>query len=82
MNNFDPTFQYKATQFGETNLITARGCPMQCAFCAVANVRATAQDTDLVIKQIDYIVEQHKKIPEHKKKDKIPTIAIQDNFFL
>ncbi len=75
ISQYNTEFQDKATQFQEINLITARGCPMDCAFCAVSNEKATAQDPDLVVKQIDYLIKRN------KLKDKHTTIAIQDNFF-
>ena len=75
IRQYNREFQEKATQFEETNLITARGCPMDCFFCAVANEKATAQDPDLVIEQIDYIIKQN------QAKGRPTTIAIQDNFF-
>ena len=75
IRQYNQEFQEKATQFKETNLITARGCPRSCAFCAVANEKATAQNPDLVVDQIDYIVNQN------KARGKPTTIAIQDNFF-
>lgn len=75
IRQYNREFQEKATQFEETNLITARGCPMACAFCAVANEKATAQDPDLVIEQIDYIISQN------QTRGRPTTIAIQDNFF-
>lgn len=73
ISQYTPNFF--STQFEETNLITARGCPMKCSFCAVSNEKATAQDSDLVVKQVDYIIRQNKE-------KVLPTvIAIQDNFF-
>ena len=75
ISQFNLEFQEKATQFEEPNLITARGCPMDCAFCAVSEELARAQHPDLVVKQIDYIVRQQ------RKEGKPTTIAIQDNFF-
>ncbi len=75
LRNFNPEFQERSTQFKEINLITARGCPMKCSFCAVANENVTAQDPDLVVEQIDYLVKQMQKTGRYKP------IAIQDNFF-
>lgn len=75
IRQYNKEFQKRSTQFGETNLITARGCPMDCAFCAVANEKATAQDPDLVTEQIDYLIKQN------QARDRRTTIAIQDNFF-
>jgi radical SAM superfamily enzyme YgiQ (UPF0313 family) len=75
IREYEPEFQKKATQFEETNLITARGCPMTCSFCAVANEKVTAQEPDLVVGQIDYLVKQMESSGEYKP------IAIQDNFF-
>ena len=71
VRKFNPKYQKMSTQFGEVNLITARGCPMDCAFCAVSNEKATAQDPELVIEQVDYLIRQRPGC----------TIAIQDNFF-
>ena len=48
---------------------------MHCAFCAVANEKATAQHPDLVIEQIDFIGRQD------QARGRPTTIAIQDNFF-
>ena len=70
---YDERFQ--STQFGESNLVTARGCPLDCAFCSVANKKVTAQDPEIVIEQIAYLVERNKSLGI--KTD----IAIQDNFF-
>lgn len=75
LRQYDLDYQKRATQFNEINLISARGCPMDCSFCAVANEKATAQDPELVVEQIDYLVEQM------KKSGKVKPIAIQDNFF-
>lgn len=73
ISQYDPNFF--STQFEETNLVTARGCPMKCSFCAVSGDKPTAQDSDLIVKQVDYIF--------RKNQEKgLPTvIAIQDNFF-
>ncbi len=75
IRDFDQAHMIKSTQFGETNLVTARGCPMKCAFCSVANETTTTQDPDLVVDQIDFIVQQN------KSRSKSTIIAIQDNFF-
>jgi|TARA_B100001971_G_C18246564_1_gene574698 radical SAM superfamily enzyme YgiQ (UPF0313 family) len=75
IREFNSKYQDRATQFEEVNLITARGCPMACYFCAVANEKANTQNPDLVIEQIDYLVKQMEKKGEYKP------IAIQDNFF-
>jgi radical SAM superfamily enzyme YgiQ (UPF0313 family) len=72
---FDDKFILQATQFGHQNLVTARGCPLQCAFCAVANSAVVAQSPELVIDEIDYIVTQNKMLGVQRP------IAIQDNFF-
>lgn len=73
IRRYNPFF--KSTQFEETNLVTARGCPMECSFCAVAEDKVVAQDPDQVVEQIDYLVRQNQESGQ-------PTIiAIQDNFF-
>ena len=72
---FNSEFAFRSTQFKESNLITARGCPMGCAFCAVAKEKIVPQYPKLVVEQIDYLVKEAKKRGLEK------TIAIQDNFF-
>lgn len=75
VSQYNPSYGLKARQFEEQNLVTARGCPMKCAFCAVSNEMATAQDSDLVVSQVDYLIKQNKE-------KGFPTIiAVQDNFF-
>ncbi len=75
IREYNPEFQERATQFEEANLITARGCPMDCSFCAVANEKANAQDSDLVVEQMDYLIKEMQRTGDQKP------IAIQDNFF-
>lgn len=75
VDQFDQDYYFRSRQFEEQNLVTARGCPLQCAFCSVRNDGIRAQDPDKVIEQFDYIVDQldRKGLPK--------IIAIQDNFF-
>jgi len=62
IREYNQEFQEKATQFGEANLVTARGCPMDCSFCAVANEKANAQAPSLVIEQMDYLINQMQQL--------------------
>lgn len=57
-------------KFGHTTLITARGCPHRCAFCAVANEKIRAKSVQQVVIDILKLTEQG-----------YFKIAIEDNFF-
>lgn len=57
-------------KFGHTTLITARGCPHRCAFCAVANERIRTKSIGQVVSDI----------LELRRKG-YTNIAIEDNFF-
>jgi radical SAM superfamily enzyme YgiQ (UPF0313 family) len=57
-------------KFGHTTLITARGCPHRCSFCAVANEKIRAKSVDQVAADIVELTQRG-----------YVKIAIEDNFF-
>lgn len=57
-------------KFGHTTLITARGCPHRCAFCAVANERIRAKSVGQVVSDVLELTQKG-----------YTNIAIEDNFF-
>ena len=77
---FNPEYHFRATQFKEASLVTARGCPLNCSFCAVRNpgdksYRASSQDPEIVVNQFDYLMRGL------KQRGLSQIIAVQDNFF-
>ncbi|MDD5094604.1 MAG: radical SAM protein [Dehalococcoidia bacterium] len=57
-------------KFDHVTYVSARGCPLQCAFCAVGNDRIRAKSIPAVIRDIDALLEMG-----------FSRIAIEDNFF-
>jgi hypothetical protein len=58
-------------KFGHTTYVSARGCPLGCAFCSVANQRVRAKSVDAVVRDLKQLVQ----IMGFRN------IAIEDNFF-
>ena len=75
IDRFNNEYQEKSTQFEEVNLVTARGCPMKCEFCAVGDNSINSQDSETVVDQLDYLINQM------QARGKSKPIAIQDNLF-
>lgn len=57
-------------KFHHVTYVSARGCPLSCAFCAVANERIRARSIKKVVEDIQTLVEMG-----------YTQIAIEDNFF-
>ncbi|MFC1491625.1 B12-binding domain-containing radical SAM protein [Nitrospinota bacterium] len=57
-------------KFGHVTYVSARGCPLQCAFCSVANEKMRAKNVCQVVKDICELAEMG-----------FSQIAIEDNFF-
>jgi radical SAM superfamily enzyme YgiQ (UPF0313 family) len=57
-------------KFGRVTYVSARGCPLKCAFCCVANQRIRAKSVTQVIKDVRELVELG-----------YSRLAIEDNFF-
>jgi len=87
LSKFDQDYLFRSMQFEEQNIITARGCPMQCTFCSVRGEGnkheddVVPQSPDVVLSQIDYLLAEadRRGIPRNEKG--LRTLAIQDNFF-
>ncbi|HVT87691.1 MAG TPA: radical SAM protein [Tepidisphaeraceae bacterium] len=58
-------------KFDHVSYVSARGCPLKCAFCAVANERIRAKSIERVIEDLRLLV---RNFGYH-------SIAIEDNFF-
>ena len=58
-------------KFKHVTYVSARGCPLKCAFCAVANQTIRAKSVPAVIEDLKYLVEDQG----------FQRIAIEDNFF-
>ena len=57
-------------KFDRTTYVSARGCPLKCSFCSVANESIRAKSVEVVVNDIrDLLEEGH------------TSIAIEDNFF-
>ncbi|NOT50242.1 MAG: radical SAM protein [Chitinophagaceae bacterium] len=59
-----------AGKFDTITYVSARGCPLQCSFCAVANQKMRTKSTKKVCEDISQILDLG-----------FNTIAIEDNFF-
>jgi radical SAM superfamily enzyme YgiQ (UPF0313 family) len=57
-------------KFDHVTYVSARGCPLKCAFCSVANQRIRAKSVSQVVKDIEYLA-----------RSGFSRIAIEDNFF-
>lgn len=57
-------------KFDHVTYVSARGCPLKCAFCSVANQKIRARSIEQVCKDVRYLVELG-----------FSRIAIEDNFF-
>lgn len=57
-------------KFHHVTYVSARGCPLSCAFCAVANERIRARSIDKVVEDVQTLVQMG-----------YTQIAIEDNFF-
>lgn len=57
-------------KFGHVTYVSARGCPLKCAFCSVANQKIRARSVHRVVEDIRRLVDM-----------KFSRIAIEDNFF-
>ncbi len=57
-------------KFDHVTYVSARGCPLRCAFCAVGNERIRAKSIDAVIRDIETLLDMG-----------YSRIAIEDNFF-
>lgn len=58
-------------KFGHVTYVSARGCPLKCAFCSVANESIRAKSIAAVIRDLTYLVEVKR----------FTNVAIEDNFF-
>lgn len=58
-------------KFDHTTYVSARGCPLKCSFCAVANERIRYKSIDAVIQDLRVLVQELG----------FESIAIEDNFF-
>jgi radical SAM superfamily enzyme YgiQ (UPF0313 family) len=58
-------------KFNHVTYVSARGCPLKCAFCAVANAEIRAKTVAAVVEDIRALVTEHG----------FTQIAIEDNFF-
>ena len=58
-------------KFEHITYVSARGCPLSCAFCSVANERIRAKSVDAVVADLRHLV----------RKMGYSSIAIEDNFF-
>lgn len=58
-------------KFDHVTYVSARGCPLKCTFCAVADEKIRSKSIDVVIKDLKYLV-----LDKGFKR-----IAIEDNFF-
>ena len=57
-------------KFDHVTYVSARGCPLQCAFCAVGNDRIRAKSIPAVVRDIETLLDMG-----------FSRIAIEDNFF-
>lgn len=57
-------------KFGHVTYVSARGCPLKCAFCSVANQKIRARSVPRVVEDVRRLVELG-----------FSRIAIEDNFF-
>lgn len=57
-------------KFGHVTYVSARGCPLKCAFCSVANQKIRARSVSRVVEDVRQLVELG-----------FSRIAIEDNFF-
>lgn len=57
-------------KFGRATLVTARGCPLKCAFCAVGNQQIRGQSVAAVLRNAELML----SLGHHD-------LAIEDNFF-
>jgi radical SAM superfamily enzyme YgiQ (UPF0313 family) len=57
-------------KFGHVTYVSARGCPLKCAFCSVANQKIRARSVPRVVEDIRRLVDLN-----------FSRIAIEDNFF-
>jgi radical SAM superfamily enzyme YgiQ (UPF0313 family) len=58
-------------KFDHVTYVSARGCPLSCAFCAVANQKIRAKSIPAIISDLAFLVEER----GYRK------FAIEDNFF-
>ena len=58
-------------KFDHTTYVSARGCPLRCAFCSVANERIRNKSVEAVIRDLRFLVDEMG----------YKSIAIEDNFF-
>ncbi len=58
-------------KFDHVTYVSARGCPLRCAFCAVANDKIRAKSVEAVIRDLRYLVVEMG----------YTSVAIEDNFF-
>ena len=58
-------------KFGQVTYVSARGCPLGCAFCAVGQQKMRAKSVDAVVADLRHLVHDH----GYRR------IAIEDNFF-
>lgn len=65
------TYQASPGKFDHVTYVSARGCPLHCAFCAVAGETTRSKSVDQVIKDLHYLASSK----GYRK------IAIEDNFF-
>jgi radical SAM superfamily enzyme YgiQ (UPF0313 family) len=76
LDQIPPTFQgwglrSAPGKFDHTTYVSARGCPLRCAFCAVGNATIRAKSVDAVISDLRHLVGERG----------CRQIAIEDNFF-
>jgi anaerobic magnesium-protoporphyrin IX monomethyl ester cyclase len=58
-------------KFGHVTYVSARGCPLPCAFCAVAGESIRTKSVQAVINDLRFLVQERR----------FNNIAIEDNFF-
>jgi hypothetical protein len=76
LDSIPPTYQgwglrTAPGKFDHTTYVSARGCPLRCAFCAVSNAIIHAKSITAIIKDLRFLV----------GKMGYSRIAIEDNFF-
>lgn len=57
-------------KFDHVTYVSARGCPLECAFCAVSNKKIYAKSIPAVVRDVEFLLDMG-----------FSRIAIEDNFF-
>jgi radical SAM superfamily enzyme YgiQ (UPF0313 family) len=76
LDSIGPTFSGASLRstpgkFAHATYVSARGCPLRCSFCAVANEKIRAKSPAVVAKELEELVSE----------SGYSRIAIEDNFF-